>query len=251
MGLHFFVFGHTDKLVFKAPLVYHSRPSASMWITGPGFDGRSTVHYTDFRGFLFHDTKNMIYTPQNFESLLGMQGFSDQLLKNHFTLYEGYVKNTNALLEKIPTLAAGTPEFNELSRRLGWEFNGMRLHELYFNNMTRTPDAPGSESTIARKIVASFGSMDKIRESIKNTGQTRGIGWVVVYYDPKADHLFTVWIDDLATNHLAGCVPVLIMDMWEHAFMLDYQLKKADYIDSFVANINWAEVNQRLENVLR
>lgn len=193
----------------------------------------------------------MIYTPQNFDKLLGMQGFSDQLLKNHFTLYEGYVKNTNALLEKIPTLAAGTPEFNELSRRLGWEFNGMRLHELYFNNMTSTPDAPGSESTIARKIVESFGSMNKCRESIKNTGATRGIGWVVVYFDPKADRLFTVWIDDHATNHLTGCVPVLVMDMWEHAFMLDYQLKKADYIDSFIANINWGETNQRLENSLR
>lgn len=193
----------------------------------------------------------MPYTPQNFDRLIGMQGFSETLLRTHFTLYEGYVKNTNTLLEKIPGAAGGTPEFAEMSRRLGWEFNGMRLHEFYFNNMTKSPASLGGESTLAKKITESYGSLDKCRESLKNTGTMRGIGWVVVYYDQVADRLLTMWIDDHATNHIAGATPILVMDMWEHAFITDYGLKKADYIEAFTANIDWEEAEKRLETCLR
>lgn len=81
----------------------------------------------------------MTYTAENFERLLGTEGMSDALLKNHFTLYEGYVKNTNLLIETLRSgkHAPGTPEFNELTRRFGWEWNGVRLHELYFGNMVK------------------------------------------------------------------------------------------------------------------
>lgn len=186
------------------------------------------------------------YSPKNFSSLLGMPGFSDSLLKNHFTLYEGYVKNTNAILEKLFTLQTGTPEFNELSRRFGWEFNGMRLHELYFGNMSKDKKTMGQETALYKKIIESFNSADKYQENFKITGTLRGVGWVVMYYDKKFDCLFNVWIDDHATNHLISCKPILVMDMWEHAFMIDYGLKKTDYIDAFVANIDWNEAESRL-----
>ena len=187
------------------------------------------------------------YSPLDFSHLLGLAGFSDNLLKNHFTLYEGYVKNTNAILEKLPTLQNGTPEFNELSRRLGWEFNGMRLHELYFGNLTKDSARknPGQETLLHKKMTESFGSADNCRENFKSTGTLRGIGWVVMYQDKKSDRLYNVWIDDHATNHLAGCAPIIVMDMWEHAFMLDYGLKKTDYIDAFIANIDWEEAQRR------
>ncbi len=193
----------------------------------------------------------MSYEAQKFDHLLGMQGFSDTLLKNHFTLYEGYVKNTNTVIEKLKTAEANTPEFNELSRRFGWEFNGMRLHELYFSNLSKDTTAMGSEADLFKKIVASFGSSEACQANFKNTGTVRGIGWVVLYYDKTSDRLFNVWIDDHATNHIAGATPIVVMDMWEHAFMLDYGLKKTDYIDSFIANINWNEAQKRFEDTLR
>jgi superoxide dismutase, Fe-Mn family len=81
------------------------------------------------------------YAARNFEHLIGTEGFSRELLTNHFTLYEGYVKNTNLLAETLLSLVkrgdTGIPEYAELHRRFGWEFNGMRLHEYYFENMTK------------------------------------------------------------------------------------------------------------------
>ena len=193
----------------------------------------------------------ILYTPQDFTHLLGLPGFNDTLLKNHFMLYEGYVKNTNTILEKLSTSQSGTPEFNELSRRIGWEFNGMRLHELYFGNMSKDKKDLGQETPLYKKIVESFGSVDAGRDSFKKIGTLRGIGWVILYYDKKIDHLFNVWIDDHATNHLAGCKPIVIMDMWEHAFMLDYGLKKSDYINAFMANIDWDEGRRRFAEGIR
>jgi Fe-Mn family superoxide dismutase len=88
----------------------------------------------------------MAYVAKDFTFLLGMPGFSDTLLKNHFTLYQGYVNNTNKIMETVAALAKegkeGTPEYGELKRRLGWEFNGMRLHELYFMNLGATATCP-------------------------------------------------------------------------------------------------------------
>lgn len=84
----------------------------------------------------------MTYGIQDYSKLLGIKGFSDNLLNNHFTLYQGYVKNLNRLIETIATLSKGgksdTPEYAELQRRFGFEWNGMRLHEYYFDNLGGT-----------------------------------------------------------------------------------------------------------------
>src|SRR5512139_4012951 len=81
----------------------------------------------------------MPYTAKDYSSLIGLKGFSETLLKNHFTLYQGYVTNTNKVADTLALMLkegkTGTPEFAELKRRFGWEFNGMRLHELYFANL--------------------------------------------------------------------------------------------------------------------
>ena len=192
----------------------------------------------------------MTYTAKNYEHLLGTMGFSDQLLKNHFTLYQGYVTNTNKLFETLMMLVkegkAATPEFAELKRRFGWEFNGMRLHELYFGNMHKSGKVLQSDSALLQKITAQFGSVENWMIAFKAVGAMRGIGWVVLCYDTDADKLFNVWVNEHDTGHLVGCTPLLIMDVFEHAFMLDYGLKRADYIAAFFNVIDWDVVEKRL-----
>ncbi|MDA8168883.1 MAG: Fe-Mn family superoxide dismutase [Nitrospiraceae bacterium] len=191
----------------------------------------------------------MSYAAKDFSGLLGIDGFSDALLKNHFTLYQGYVANTNKVLDILGQMAkegrAGTPEFAELKRRLGWEFNGMRLHEYYFGNM----GASGiSESgRLAGKLAGAFGSFEAWEKDFKATGSMRGIGWVVLYQDMAGGRLINFWINEHDTSHPAGCNPLLVMDVFEHAFMPDYGLKRADYIEAFFRNINWQTVEARLK----
>jgi Fe-Mn family superoxide dismutase len=192
----------------------------------------------------------MAYTAKDYSKLLGMEGFSETLLKNHFTLYQGYITNTNKVLETLDQMLSGdktgTPEFAELKRRLGWEFDGMRLHEYYFENLGgKTPlDKNGR---LAKKMVEDFGSYEVWEKDFKATGSMRGIGWAVLYQDLTNGKLINFWINEHDVSHPAGCSPLLIMDIFEHAFMLDYGLKRADYIGAFFKNINWAAVEARLK----
>lgn len=190
-----------------------------------------------------------MYVAKNYEKLLGTEGFSDTLLKNHFTLYEGYVKNTNVLLEKLEALAKegkrGGVEYMELKRRFGWEWNGMKLHELYFGNMKKGGDMFDAQSILGKKITAQWGSADEWAKGFKATGAMRGIGWVVLAYDKEAGRLFNVWVNEHDVGHLAGATPLLVMDVFEHAFMLDYGLKRADYIEAFWKAIDWEVVTSR------
>jgi len=185
----------------------------------------------------------MTYEPKNFDRLLGTEGFSDQLLKNHFTLYQGYVKNTNKLAEALNARSkdgkAMTPEYAELKRRFGWEFNGMRLHEYYFGNMIKGGKAIDKNSCLYKRIVEDFGSYENWENDFKAAGAMRGIGWAVLYYDAVAGRLFNTWINEHDIGHLCGASPVLVMDVFEHAFMIDYGLKRADYIEAFFKAIDW------------
>ncbi|MEI7497740.1 MAG: Fe-Mn family superoxide dismutase [Candidatus Falkowbacteria bacterium] len=192
----------------------------------------------------------MSYQAQDFQALIGLPGFSDQLLTNHFTLYQGYVTNTNKVSDELAQLASdgqtATPHFAELKRRFGWEWNGVRLHELYFSNLTKTPAPLDTNSNLGQKIIAQFGSIENWQAQFKATGTIRGIGWVILYYDESTDTLTNTWINEHDGGHLAGAKPLLIMDVFEHAFMVDYGLKRADYLDAFMAAINWQAVSNRL-----
>ncbi len=193
----------------------------------------------------------MLYEAKNFEHVLGAKGFSDTMLKNHFTLYQGYVTNTNKIIDTINTIIKegniGTQESAELRRRFGWEFNGMRLHELYFGNMIKGGKAFNKNSKLFKKIVENFGSYENWEHEFKSVGAMRGIGWVVLYYDLFAKRLFNVWINEHDTGHLAGAVPILVMDVFEHAYITDYGIKKADYIEAFFAAIHWVQVEERYD----
>lgn len=191
----------------------------------------------------------MTYTAKDYARLIGMAGFSETALKNHFTLYQGYVTNTNKLLDALEALVkegkAATPEFAEIKRRLGWEFNGMRLHELYFENLgATTPLETGGK--LAKKMAESFGSAETWEKDFRATGAMRGIGWVGLYRDPGNGRLINFWINEHDVAHPSGCTPLLIMDVFEHAFMPDYGLKRADYIEAFFKNIDWKAVEARL-----
>ena len=194
--------------------------------------------------------EKMPYTAKDYSKLLGMEGFSETLLKNHFTLYQGYVTNTNKLVDTLGPLLkegkTGNPEYAEMKRRFGWEFNGIRLHEYYFENLGGKGgiDKAGK---LAKKISESFGSYEEWEKDFRGVGAMRGIGWTVLYQDNLSGGLFNCWINEHDVGHLAGCTPILILDVFEHAFMIDYGLKRADYIAAFFKNINWKAAEGRLK----
>jgi Fe-Mn family superoxide dismutase len=193
----------------------------------------------------------MKYEPQNFESLIGIAGLSDRQLNDHFALYQGYVANTNKISEQLMEyLASGqlsSPQYAELKRHFAWEFDGMRLHELYFSNLSKIP-FPSSETSLYQLLEKEFNGFDHWRDDFIATGNIRGIGWVILYYDPSSQRLFNVWINEHNTNHLPNAVPLLVMDVFEHAYMIDYGIKRADYINTFMSLIHWGVVSDRFEH---
>ena len=191
----------------------------------------------------------MNYLAKEYGNLIGMKGFSETLLKNHLTLYQGYITNSNKLIDILGQMLkdgkTGTPEYSELKRRMGFEFNGMRLHEYYFENLGGK--APLDKSPVlVNKLADAFGSQETWLKDFKATGSMRGIGWAILYQDAMSGSLFNQWINEHETGHLAGCKPLLVMDVFEHAFMTDYGLKRADYIEAFFNNVNWDVVKARL-----
>jgi len=192
----------------------------------------------------------MAYAANDYSGLIGMEGFSDTILNNHFTLYQGYVTNTNKLMDTLAAMLkdgrVGTPEYAELKRRMGFEFNGMRLHEYYFGNLGGKA-ALDKSGKLGKKLAEDFGSYENWEKDFKGTGTMRGIGWTILYQDNIAGKLFNQWINEHETGHPAGCAPILVMDVFEHAFITDYGLKRADYIEAFFKNINWGVAESRLK----
>ena len=193
-------------------------------------------------------------------NLSGLNGISDQTLEMHFKLYEGYVTGTNTLTDKIREFLKDgkvdqeeVPAYSELTRRLGFEFNGMVLHEYYFGNMMKggTVD-PEKTSPFIKAAQSSFGSFDTWKADFVSIGKMRGVGWAICLQDPISGGLSNHWITLHETGSVAGFVPVLVMDVWEHAFLLDYKpAERPKYIEAFFSNIDWNAVETRLQNVVR
>ncbi len=191
------------------------------------------------------------YVPKKWD-LSGLHGISDNTLQMHFGLYEGYVKNTNLLNERLAELrAAGKnvgadPAFAELVRRLGFEYNGMRLHEYYFDNMTKAPSDIGS-GKLADALGAAYGGFEAWKKDFVAVGGMRGVGWAIAYRDLTNGQITNHWIGDHENGNLAGFAPIVVMDVWEHAFLLDYKpSERGKYIESFFANIDWKACEARL-----
>ncbi|MBK9146075.1 MAG: superoxide dismutase [Candidatus Melainabacteria bacterium] len=192
------------------------------------------------------------YAARDFTSLKGLTGISDETIEIHLGLYNGYVNNTNILNEKVIELTeagkSGSPEYAELKRRYGFEYNGMRLHEYYFGNLKAGGGSELKDSSALGKVITeTYSSIDVWKNDFAKLGALRGVGWVILYQDPFTKTLSNHWINMHEDGNVAGFVPILVMDVWEHAYFRDY--KPADrpkYIESFFANVDWTEVEKRL-----
>ena len=187
-------------------------------------------------------------------NLSGLHGISDETLEMHFKLYEGYVKETNNLTEKLEKLSQGNgfPDgerltFSELTRRLGFEYNGMVLHEYYFGNLKRDGGEPEKWAAFVAAVEGRFGSYEAWKTDFINIGKMRGVGWAICYQDPLRNRVSNHWVTLHEVGNIAGFKPILVMDVWEHAFLLDYSpAERAEYINAFFMNIDWKAVDQRL-----
>src|SRR5664279_2182824 len=191
-----------------------------------------------------------LYSPKDFKPLLGTPGFSDKLLTQHFELYGGYVKNANALYDELEAAAPAkppTPAWSELKRRFGWEWNGMRLHEVYFGNLTKNKTNPEKGTGLGAQVARDFGSLESWEKEFRATGSLRGIGWAALVWDAEARRLFNVWVDEHDRGQLAGCPVLLLMDAFEHAYMADYGTKRGEYIDAFLSAADWEVAGRRFE----
>jgi Fe-Mn family superoxide dismutase len=196
-----------------------------------------------------------IYKAKSF-NLAGLTGISDKTLEMHFKLYEGYVKATNDLSARIAEILSDgkvdqeeMPAYSELTRRLGFEYNGMVLHEHYFGNMKKDGGGDAAKGSEFRGAVErSFPSYDIWKTDFTSVGKMRGVGWSICFLDPSTGLVSNHWIELHQTGNVAGFVPLLVMDVWEHAYLLDY--KPADrpkYIDAFLSNVDWSAVDKRLQ----
>lgn len=186
---------------------------------------------------------------KDFSHLLGkVKGISDKQLEAHFGLYQGYVKKLNEIEEKLATMDKSKTnysfgEFSELKRREAVAFNGTYLHEKYFENL----GANGEPSEKLKSMVdQAFGSWDNFVTDIKSSAASTP-GWVVVTLNKRDNKLHTYVMYE---HHIGLPVDqeiILALDCWEHAFMIDYGTKKADYLNAFMENVNWDVVNSRLE----
>jgi superoxide dismutase, Fe-Mn family len=195
-------------------------------------------------------TQSKPYVAHQFPSE-GFNGISAEQLEQHFKLYQGYVTNTNTLNDKLVELMGegklGTPEYNELKRRFGFEYSGMRMHEFYFGNLVPNGTPLPTSSELRRKIEADFGSYENWEKDFKATGMMRGIGWAVLYQDPHSKRLQNFWIGDHENGHPVGFQPILVMDVWEHAWTVDFKpTEKVKYIEAFFNNVNWQAAESRL-----
>lgn len=186
-----------------------------------------------------------LYTQKDFSHLLGITGFSDTVMNNHFTLYNGYVANSNKVIALLDTVEKGGCEYSELKRRLGWEVNGIKLHEMYWSNMSKTGGDASMSENMKNILIESYGSIDEYKSSLKRNGMIRGIGWVLLVRDNDTGKIFHTWIGEHNVGLIINAEILMVMDAWEHAYMIDYGIKRGDYIDAFINTIDWNVVESR------
>lgn len=183
------------------------------------------------------------YQAKAFDHLKHLEGFSPSMMENHLKLYNGYVTQSNKLFSLLGNKDLTNPEKSELRRRLGWEIAGMRLHELYFENLGR--QTLSTTSALKNAIEKQFDSWQAWQADFESTGAMRGIGWAILYWDPVGKKFINAWIGEHDWGQLTGCIPLLVMDVWEHAYMSDYQIDRPGYIQNFMKEVNWEVVESR------
>ena len=181
-----------------------------------------------------------MFTAQKF-NIPELKGISKRTIDEHIKLYEGYVKNLNQIHEIVENV--NNPEYarRESYRRQGFEFGGMRNHEYYFKSFEGGQKSLSETSALYKKIVEWTGSLDTFMQIFKNLATTRGIGWAMLGYDKQTDKLIQYWVDEQHMGHLPGISPIICLDLWEHAFVMDYAPgDKKKYVEAFFENLNWS-----------
>lgn len=194
------------------------------------------------------------YTPKTYSHLKGLKGISDGILETHLKLYAGYVNRTNKLTELLSGMAkegkaAGSnPAYAELTRRLGFEYNGMVLHEYYFENLKAGGSSATPQGKLKAELEKSFGSYETWLADFKAIATAPGVGWAILYQDPRTGLLSNHWVTLHNDGNVAGFTPVLVMDAWEHAFIPDYlATERGKYVDAYFSNIDWQAAEKRLK----
>lgn len=193
------------------------------------------------------------YEAKQFPRLKGLKGISDALLQSHLELYAGYVKNTNLIGDELSKLQAEgrakatDPAYAELNRRLGFEENGILLHELYFQNLAAEPDPIAGAAKLQAALADSFGSFDAWLADFKAVAAMRGVGWAIAYQNPESGKITNHWIELHQGGHPAGHKPIVVLDAWEHAFVPDYKpTERTKYIEAYFKNIDYRACEARL-----
>lgn len=182
----------------------------------------------------------------------GLNGISENQVTQHWKLYEGYVANSNGLLAELQALRAegkgATPLYADRRRRFGFEVNGMVLHEYYFGNLKAGAAEPAEAAPLRKALSEQFGSFEAWKEDFAKAGASRSIGWAILYLDPATGVLANHFVQLHEEGNVAGFVPVLVMDVWEHAYMVDHPATgRPDYIKAFFANVDWASAGRRFD----
>jgi superoxide dismutase, Fe-Mn family len=189
-----------------------------------------------------------------------LKGISEKNIEEHLKLYAGYVKNANAVIEKISALSAdffgkgadNSYLIGELFRRFSFEYNGMRNHEVYFDSLSSGAKPLKEGGALKKALIETCGSVEIFVSGFKNMAMTRGIGWAMLWYDRKDKRLLASWVDEQHLGQLNGCEMILALDMWEHSYVADYQPSgKKNYIEDFFANLNWEVIENNFKEAAK
>ena len=191
----------------------------------------------------------MEYTAKKFD-LPKLDGISEESVKQHLSLYEGYVKNFNAISALLPEYAKDSEKhahaLSELIRRRSFEFDGMRLHEHYFEQFADGPSPLPKTGALFEQLTKEYKNAEHIVPYLKAIGNMRGPGWAILYYDPVGKEFQGGFVGEQHQGHFATLPIILALDVWEHAFLLDYGATgKGKYIDAFFKNLNWGVIEKR------
>jgi len=193
------------------------------------------------------------YSPQTF-NIPELDGISAESIKQHIGLYEGYVKNFNAISKLMPEYAKDSEKhahaLSELIRRRSFEFGGMRLHEHYFAQFEGEASAMPSSGALYDALAKEYGKPEHLEPYIKAIGNMRGPGWALLYWDPRAKKFLAGFTGEQHQGHFVTLPIILALDVWEHAYLLDYGAAgKGKYLDAFFKNLNWSVIEKRFEEL--
>jgi len=183
--------------------------------------------------------------PLKYKSLAGLS--EKQLAEHHDVLYAGYVKKTNEIRQKLASVDVTTPnatysDLRELKVEETFALNGVKLHEGYFDNLGGDSKASG---TVAQWIEKDFGSYTKWEAEFRACG-IAARGWVVLAFDLEEGRLYNFVCDVHNQGGVWGTIPLLILDVYEHAYFLDYATGRKNYIEAFMKLVDWKVVNEQV-----